>query len=154
MRVAETTPAPGQAPGWPIASSADEARWNFAFWLQNELGHLGDPDKDPEGAALGADWIHEQGLWYTDEEDERESDAVNEKVEEISKRFIDLLVECSLQLHEQGVLRRIFRRPIPVLIHELEYHHGVADQCRRAHPPGLADGFINWIDGMYRRSAR
>ena len=153
-RVAETTPAPGQAPGWPIASSPEEARWNFAFWLQNGLGHLGDPDKDPEGAALGPKWIRKQGLWYTDEEHERDPDAVYDKEEEISKRFTDLLVECSLELHDQGVLRRIFGRQIPVLIHELGYHNGVADQCRRANPPGLADDFVGWIDGMYRRSER
>src|SRR3954469_9035796 len=28
-RAAETTPGPGQAPGWPIASDAAEARWNL-----------------------------------------------------------------------------------------------------------------------------
>src|SRR3954469_8576263 len=52
------------------ASDADEARWNFAFWLQNELGVLGDSDRDPNGAAQREAWIRRQGLWYDDEADE------------------------------------------------------------------------------------
>src|SRR4051812_36222919 len=39
------------------ASGGDEARWNFAFWLQNELAVLADTERDPEGAALREEWI-------------------------------------------------------------------------------------------------
>src|SRR4051794_5573769 len=111
-RAAETTPAPGQAPGWPIASDAAEARWNFAFWLQNDLGHLGDPDRDPEGFALAQEWVRDLGLWYSDEDEELayadepspEANVVVDKMEAIDTRWIDLLVDVVQGLHQDGVI--------------------------------------------------
>src|SRR3954447_4615218 len=44
------------------ASDEDEARWNFAFWLQNELAVIGARKLDPEGAELRAQWIRDAGL--------------------------------------------------------------------------------------------
>src|SRR4051794_21635452 len=47
-----------------------EVRWNYAMWLQNELGILGEEEQDPEGAALREAWLRERGLWYDDEDEE------------------------------------------------------------------------------------
>jgi hypothetical protein len=147
-RVAETTPAPGQGPGWPVASDPGEARWNFAFWLQNELGVLGDPSKDPEGAAHAERWLRDLELWYSDEEEEADFEAAMKKAEPIDAKFADLLVEITRQLHDDGTIVRIFGRRIPVLIHELEYYDAIAEQNRRANPNGEADEFARWIDEM------
>jgi hypothetical protein len=134
-RVAETTDDAGEA---------DEARWNFAFWLQNELGVLGDNERDAQGAALREEWIRRLGLWF---EDEDEEDAYGEE-EGITRRFVDLIVAITQQLHAEGTITRIFGRPIPVLIHELEYYDEIAEQNRRANPDGLAEDFARWIQGM------
>ncbi|HTE61009.1 MAG TPA: hypothetical protein VK631_11705 [Solirubrobacteraceae bacterium] len=147
-RVAQTTPSLGRGPGSPVASDADEARWNFAFWLQNELGVLGDPEKDPEGAAHAETWLRDLGLWYSDEEEDEDFEAAMEKVEQISVRFTDVLVTTARQLHHDGTIARIFGRQIPVLIHELEYYDEIAEQNRRANPDDLAEDFARWIDDM------
>lgn len=68
----------------------DEARWNFAFWLQNELGVLGDREHDPEGAELRERWVREAGLWYSDEDEDADFDAAMEKGEQITSRFVAL----------------------------------------------------------------
>jgi hypothetical protein len=34
-----------------------EARWNYAYWLQNELAVIGDSKRDPEGSAKLIQWI-------------------------------------------------------------------------------------------------
>jgi hypothetical protein len=38
----------------------------------------------------------------------------------------------------------LFGRPIPVLVHELEYYDAIAMQNLAANPPGVADDFIRW----------
>ncbi|MGV9269507.1 hypothetical protein ACWDRR_33140 [Kitasatospora sp. NPDC003701] len=35
------------------------ARWNYAFWLQNQLAVIGDLAEDPNGAAARQEWITE-----------------------------------------------------------------------------------------------
>ncbi len=123
------------------ASDADEARWNYAFWLQNELGVLADGERDPEGARLREEWIRGMGLWYEDEDEDDEGGG-------ITGRFIELTVGITRQLHADGTVTRIFGRPIPVLIHELEYYDEIAEQNLRANPDGLADEFARWIEEM------
>jgi hypothetical protein len=130
------------------ASDADEARWNFAFWLQNELGVLGGSHRDAEGAALREEWIRSLDLWYSDEEEDADFDAAMEKGGQSTARFVELAITITQQLHAEGTIARIFGRPIPVLIHELEYYDEIAEQNQRANPEGLADGLTRWIDGL------
>jgi len=128
-----------------------EARWNFAFWQQYELGVLGDGAREPEGAALRERWIRDGGLWYdgdTDEMSDEEFDAAEELDEQITERFIEQIVSIAGQLHDEGAVERIFGRAIPVLIHELEYDDEIAEQNQRANPDGLADDFARWISDM------
>ena len=124
------------------ASGPDEARWNYAFWLQNDLGVLGDEERDPRGAALREAWLRDQGVWYDDEdEDDEEADPTG--------AFVELIVRIARSLHEDGTVERVFGRPIPVLVHELEYYDEIARQNERANPGGLAGPFAAWIDSMY-----
>lgn len=126
----------------------DEARWNFAFWLQNELAVLGERERDPKGAELRELWVREAGLWYSDEDEDADFDAAMEKGEQITSRFVGLIVMITQQLHAEGTISRIFGRPIPVLVHELEYYDEIAEQNRLANPGGLADGLVRWIEKM------
>jgi hypothetical protein len=47
-------------------------------------------------------------------------------------------------LHRSGEVVRLFGRPVPVLIHELEYYDQIARQNEAANPPGLVDAFARW----------
>jgi hypothetical protein len=147
-RVAETTPRDGEEARWPRASDAEEARWNYAFWLQNELLVLGDSERDPRGAALRREWIDEAGLWYSDDDEERDFDAAMERGGEITARFVALAVRLVRRLHETGVIERSFGRPIPALIHELEYYDDIAEQNRVANPPELVAEFDRWVKSL------
>jgi len=126
-----------------LPAGADEARWNYAFWLQNELAVLGDDTRDPIGTELTQTWIRASGLWYPDQDRSPEADAAADQIEDY---FTGLYLRTARQLHTGGLIAQIFGRPIPILVHELEYYDHIANLTRQANPPGLADAFISWID--------
>jgi hypothetical protein len=145
-RLAECTPAIDQAPGWPIASSTQEAKWNFAFWLQNQLKFIGEPEN--EGGQLLEATLKSRGLWYSDEEEEADFDRCEKIASEITAYFVDTCVRIAQALHACGVIEQQFSGPVPIVVHELEYYDQIASQTRLANPPGLAKEFEDWIASM------
>ena len=109
----------------------DEARWNYAFWLHEELALVADSAEDPDGAELRDAWI-----------------ADGARAEQVTEDFVDLVVRVVQRLHEEGVIERVFERPIPVLVHELEYYEEIAEQNERANPAGLVADFTDWVRGL------
>lgn len=146
-QVAACTSGPGQRSERPAVADPAEARWNFAFWLQNSLAMIGSEDGDPEGAELREAWARQRGFWYSDEEEERDLDAALEKVQPLTGEFVDILVGVVQDLHRSGEIERVFGRAIPVLIHELEYYDEIARQNEAANPPGVVDAFARWVRG-------
>lgn len=145
QRVAACTPAAGQEPKWPIASDAAEARWNYAFWLQNELAMICNDAADLQGAELLKAWSKERGYWYCDEEEEDDLDEALERVGPLVTEFVQIAVSIVKELHDVGEIARLFGRPLPVLIHELEYYEEIAEQNEAANPPDLVASFTRWI---------
>lgn len=109
-----------------------EARWNYAYWLQNELAVIGDSNRDPEGAAQRTQWIKAIPRFHG-------------HPELITARFVAACVRMTHSLHEAGLIERAVGHPVPVLIHELEYHEQIAKQTEAANPPGLAKAFAAWV---------
>jgi len=144
-RARECTPALGQRAKWPIASDASEARWNYAFWLQDTLAVACDPNTDPRGAYLVEEWARELGYWYTDEDANRDFDTTLSKDEQLTTAFVELLVAVVTDLHSGGDVTRYLGRRVPILIHELEYYEAIADQNARANPPDLVRDFASWV---------
>lgn len=145
-RASDCTPVDETAVGWPIASDAAEAKWNFAFYLQNQLLFIGEP-----GTAAGAlleDMFKAEGLWYSDEDIERDEGRTYELDALITARFVSMMVRVVQELHASGVIVQRFGQPIPVLVHELEYYDAIARQNALANPGQLADEFVQWIDAM------
>ena len=110
----------------PEASGEQEARWNYAFWLQNVEMCLGQGDT----AEDIKEWITEQDLW--DNEDE------------ITPRFTELLVAIVQNIHASGLLKDKFGREIPILIHELEYYEKIAQQNIEANGETLDRDFVSF----------
>ena len=104
----------------PSASSPQEAKWNFGFWLQNELLKLGGTNLKGEVVAA---WIKEHGLWYSDEEEAADFDRCEGLGCEITGRFVEACCDVAAGLHASGSITTYFGRAIPVLTHELEYYH-------------------------------
>jgi hypothetical protein len=144
-RAKECTPSPGQRAKWPIASNAGEARWNYAFWLQDALAVACDPDVDPRGAHLVEEWARGLGYWYTDDEAKRDFDATLRKDAQLTPAFVELLVAVVADLQCAGEVARYVGRQVPILIHELEYYEEIADQNARANPPELVRDFVSWV---------
>ena len=107
------------------AADEQEARWNYAFWLQNHEMCLGREDT--------AEDIRK---WITELEWEGE-DA-------ISFKFVNLLVAVVQGIHASGLLKEKFGREIPVLIHELEYHEKISQQNIEANGETLDRGFVSF----------
>jgi hypothetical protein len=132
-------------PAEAFSTDVHEARWNYAFWCQNELALIGDTESDAEGARLREQWARDEGLWYDLVEDE--SPVFDDLDERLTNGFVSLLEGVVQRLHAADIIR-IFGKPLPVLIHELEYYDEIASQNLRANPPGVVpDDFVRWCQG-------
>jgi ABC-type molybdate transport system substrate-binding protein len=128
------------------ASDPAEACWNYAFWLQNQLTAIGDPAHDPDGAAAREQWIRHLGLWYDEPADDANwLTVVGPLAQQIEAHFNTACTHLARTLHTTGVITATFGRPVPILVHELEYYEQIAVQTESANPPGVADPFTSWI---------
>ena len=128
------------------ASDAEEATWNYAFWLQNELTFVGEPGT--QGAQLLQDLLQAKGLWYSDEDEAEHFDHCMLKAGDMTACFVDACVRVAQALHATGVIEQQFSRPVPIVVHGLEYYDAIALQTRLANPPGLTQAFEDWIASM------
>ncbi len=126
------------------ASSELEAKWNYAFWLQNNLFDLGDNGSE-KGIELRASWIENLGFMYTDEEENADFERCLLLGENIISSFVDLLVRVTRKIHESGIIEAKFTRKVPIIIHELEYYEQIAIQNEEANPGNCVDEFTSWI---------
>lgn len=123
------------------ASSSDEAKWNFAFWLQNEIWAT----TGGKWAKRIAKWVDALGFSYTDEDEADDFEGCMELGESITKSFVGLACEVATTLHETGAIVAVFGRQVPIIVHELEYYDEIADQTANANPPGLVEEFVAWV---------
>ncbi len=123
------------------ASSAAEAKWNYAFWLQNSVVEIG-TGNDKVGQQLLTDWIKELGLYYTDNEFDESFDACLEKGNEIIQNFIGMLIWIVQQL------QNFYELEIPIIIHELEYYDLIAEQNIAANGAEKVQELVAWINEM------
>lgn len=126
------------------ASDEKEAKWNYAFWLQEDIDMIGG-DNDESLAA----WFKGTPWYYTDEENESAEEDDDELFDELIERgsafnaaFINEIIDLTKSLFDEGFISSIFGKNIPVLIHELEYYDKPLSWTIAANPPGLADEFI------------
>ena len=105
-----------------------EAKWNYAFWIQNELVVLG--AENTESAEIRDTFIKSLLSYY-----------------DKTQYFVDSCVMVARRLHGNAVVARKFGGPIPILIHELEYYPIIAYQTSAANPNGLAEEFVKWVLG-------
>jgi hypothetical protein len=122
-----------------------EARWGYAYWLRNRLAVIGDSSTDPVGARLRERWIKDSGLWFDEFGDTRAAMlAILPLQKQIVERFVEACVQLASWLHSDGVIQRVFGRPIPILLYD-EYYDPLDDQIEAANPPGVAADFMAWF---------
>ena len=86
------------------ASSLMEAKWNYAFWLQNEVGTIGGNDKN---LRL---YFKEANLFYTQQEYSRaekngEENKLDEQDDQMQLVFMDIIISVIQELHKKGVIK-------------------------------------------------
>ena len=121
----------------PNASDEQEAKWNYAFWLQNEELSFG----AGETQSVVRQWIESAGYSYFTYEEmfDAEEEPEESLYEGITEAFIGVLIEVVKELHESGFIKEQFGKEIPVLIHELEYYDKIAGQNLRANPAKIVE---------------
>ncbi len=122
-----------------LASDEEEARWNYACWLQNEFFVFG----EGETAETVKNWLVSKGFPIYDDFCEFD-DETEEEASEITKAFVAVLIDVVKDIHKQGVLTRKFGKELPILIHELEYYDEIAEQNIEANGEELVSDFANW----------
>ena len=128
------------------ASSPLEARWNYAFWLQNEELVFG----ESETSKSVKNWILSSKLPYFTCHEMFETDAADEVDEadfyKITHEFINILISVVQELHDTGFIKSTFPKNIPVIIHELEYSDTIAQQNIKANGLDLVQGLVDFIN--------
>jgi hypothetical protein len=142
----------------PQASDDAEARWNYAFWLQNELAVVGRID-DKTSEDLRLNWMATLGVGMSIAELDHfinEADHGSKKAqklfdklyENVQTEFMTMCIRISQRLHKEGYIKKVFGRELPILLHDYEYYDETIEQTAAANPPGLADEFCEWIESM------
>ena len=122
-----------------------EERWNYAFWRQNEVQII-EADEENEGMRLLFKWYNENGVSNIGYENPE--DCYDNKMRYIGKGpigYYELLLEVAAvakSLQESGFVEEKFGKPIPIIIHDLEYSWYVFEATRIANPNGEADTFF------------
>ena len=121
-------------------SNENEARWNYAFWLHApSLRCLAPPESSDW--SLWQQLLAERGISYS------ESDDFD--IEDFELSVKQLLNEAGVavaeEMHRTGLVREIFGRDLPIIIHELEYDDATAERTASANPPDLAADFGRWV---------
>lgn len=137
------TPAFGRDAKHPISSSSQEAKWNFAFWLQNEEVIIG--GDDPQFIR----WVKQLPYYYDDNLEDEDFDQALALGAEIQESFMETIIQLSLRLHADGIITNKFGRPIPIIIHLLEYYDVPLNWTKRGNPEGLVTEFEQWVNSGY-----
>ena len=128
------------------AYDADEAKWNYAFWVQNELSVIGGDDLEFQK------WVQQLPGYCTQEQEEKakgkELKEIEKNIARIHDTFIEMMLPIIRKLHEDGTILKKFGRDIPMIFHELEYFSLTIKWAKATNPDGQAKDFIHWIKTM------
>lgn len=116
------------------AWDAKEAKWNYAFWLQNEefVFGIGDTKK------IVKKWINEN--FYDLDFSNEDNLCV------ITKAFVSILIDIVKELHSSNFIVNKFDKSIPIIIHELEYYDEIANQNIEANSYDLVKDFVDFCN--------
>ena len=122
-----------------------EERWNYAFWRQDETPII-EVDAENEGMKILFDWYKENGIDNIGYEDY--DTCYDNEMRYIGKGpvgYYELLSEITAvakKLQESGFIKNKFGKPIPIIIHDLEYPWYIMEANKKANSNGEADIFF------------
>ncbi|MFF7456033.1 hypothetical protein [Kitasatospora sp. NPDC008115] len=128
----------------------DEARWNYAHWILEGFDRLGNVPEDPAGGALWEEEAGRLGLWYDGPFDlgRRLDDAeVATKADQLRAHFQEAVISLARDLNTSGTVERIFGRPLPVVVFDMDSPGWEEEATMAANPPDLIADFLTYYDG-------
>ena len=132
------------------ASSPAEARWNYAYWLQEDapgwriIGGENDADLAAWFAASPHYYGEEEKQAAFEDDGDEAFATVSAKGDTFRAEFVEAVIAAVQKLFAENAVADTFGRNIPVLVHELEYYDLPNGWTKRANPPGVADEFLAW----------
>lgn len=123
------------------ASDEREARWNYAYWPQNEELVFG----TGRTRKYVKEWLNQNN--FPDISDQELENMDLDKIDSfyfITQKFVEELVSIVQELHSSGFIRNKLKKDIPVLIHELEYYDTIAEQNLHANPADTVADFVRF----------
>lgn len=131
-----------------MAGSKEEAKWDYAYWLQNELETIGGKED-----ALLQKWFEKAPYFYSEEENEKAMEDDEDLFEKILKKgdkfkkdFINETIAIAKQLFDNKVVEKVFGKNIPIIIHDEEYSEDIVKWTKKANTGKLIKGFLEYID--------
>nr|WP_198351580.1 hypothetical protein [Streptomyces typhae] len=122
-----------------------EARWNYAFWILEGFDRLGNVPEDRVGGPLFEGEVRSLGIWYDGEFDlgrTLEDDGLRAKSGLLELHFHDAVVGLARHLHESGTIERIFGRPLPVMVFDMDCPGWEEEATKAANPVELIEDFL------------
>lgn len=122
-----------------------EERWNYAFWLQNETPIIEANDEN-EGMRMLFEWYKENGIDNIGYENY--DSCYDNEMRYIGKGpvgYYELLSEVTAvakKLQDSGFIKNKFGKPIPIIIHDLEYPWYIIEATKKANSNGEANMFF------------
>lgn len=122
----------------------DEERWNYALWRQDEIPIISLEESDIYSEML-FDWYEENGITNIGEEDSDED--YDEDGRYIGKgpvghyELLEIASNVGRKLQEEGVIEDHFGKPLPIIVHGLEYAWYDVEATENANQGGEADVF-------------
>lgn len=127
------------------ADALSEQRWNYAFWRQDETPII-EVDNENEGIKILFDWYEENGIDNIGYEDY--DTCYDNEMRYIGKGpvgYFELLSEITAvakKLQDSGFVKNKFGKPIPIIIHDLEYSWYIIEANKKVNSNGEADMFF------------
>ncbi len=113
-----------------------EERWNYAFWRQDETFII-DAEEGNEGMEKLFAWYAETGVANIGYE-------TGEMLEPVGyPELVRVVAAVARRIQEEGILPKQFGRPLPILVHGLEYYDRMMEATAYANPNGEAADFLN-----------
>ncbi|MEU1518759.1 hypothetical protein ABZ490_42590 [Streptomyces sp. NPDC005811] len=126
-------------------SDRREVRWNYAFWILEGFDKLGNIPEDPVGAPLHEEEARTLGIWYDGEFDLArmvEDDRLRAKSGLLELHFRDAVIDLARHLHASGTIERIFGRPLPVVVFDMDCPGWEEEATTAANPAELIEDFL------------
>lgn len=127
------------------AGELSEERWNYAFWSQDETPII-DVDNENEGIKILFDWYKENCIDNIGYEDYNA--CYDDEMRYIGKgpvgyyELLSEITDVAKRLQDSGFVKNKFGKPIPIIIHDLEYTWYIIEATKKVNSNGEADVFF------------